>query len=200
VPRSGHTIGFHALVHGGIALAILAATALVADPAYAYTVAGITMPDTFQTDQGVLQLNGVALYSKLGMKVLVGAIWLDHRERDAEKILASDLPRRYVSRFLRHVSAKRVSKELMKGLAANTPEASDEVREQFRVLCSWTRDFEPGDEIAVTYTPGSGSIVAINGVSMGVLTGKGFADAYFACAIGPKPGLGRKFKKRLLGA
>lgn len=200
MPRNGHTIRSHAFVLGAVAWAIMAIMASGAPPARAAIIAGVTMPDTVQTDQGVLTLNGVALYSKFGMKVLVAGMWLDHPERDPRQILDSDLPRRYVSRFLRHVSAKRVCKELTKGLKANTPEATTEVQDQFRELCSWTQDFEPGDEIAVTYTPGSGSIVEINGVRKGILTGKGFADAYFGCAIGPKPGLGQKFKRRLLGA
>jgi hypothetical protein len=42
--------------------------------------------------------------------------------------------------------------------------------------------------------------VDINGIKQGVLTGKGFADAYFACALGPNPGPGEKFKKHLLGS
>jgi hypothetical protein len=42
--------------------------------------------------------------------------------------------------------------------------------------------------------------VEIGGVRKGILPGKGFADAYFACAIGPKPGLGEKFKRHLLGS
>lgn len=188
------------LIQGAVLLAITTALASSSPVAHAAVIAGVAMPDTVRTEEGLLTLNGVALYSKFGMKVLVAGMWLDHRERDPDKILTSDLPRRYVSRFLRHVSAQRVCKELKKGLEANTPGASPQVREQFAVLCSWTQDFEAGDEITVTYMPGKGSLVEINGVRKGALIGKGFADAYFGCAIGPKPGLGGKFRKRLLGA
>jgi len=51
----------------------------------------------------------------------------------------------------------------------------------------------------VTYVPGRGSSFNIGGVLMGSLPGKPFADAFFACAIGPKPTPGNKFKKGLLG-
>ena len=57
----------------------------------------------------------------------------------------------------------------------------------------------PGDEITLTYLPGRGSAVEISGVRKGTIPGKAFADAYFACAIGPRPGPGEGFKKRLLG-
>jgi len=169
-------------------------------PAHAGVVAGVAMPDTVRFEQQLFLLNGAATYSKFGVQVLVAGLWLDHRETQAAKILASDLPRRYVTHFLRRVGGKRIRDAWMKGLQANSPGATAEVREQFRTLCSWTRDFVSGDEITVTYIPGRGSLVEIGGVRQGLLAGKGFADAYFACAIGPKPGLGEKVKKHLLGS
>lgn len=188
------------LIKGAVTLAITLAPGLAGRPASAGVVAGTAMPDTIRIDQHVLMLNGVAVYSKFGVQVLVAGLWLDHRERDAGKILGADLPRRYVTHFLRHVSSKRVRGAWMKGLEANSPGATAQVREQFRILCSWTRNFLPGDEITVTYVPGRGSLVDINRVRKGVFIGKGFADAYFACAIGPRPGPGEKFKRHLLGA
>jgi len=157
------------------------------------------MPDSIRVQDALLTLNGVAVYKKFGIRILVAGLWLDHAERDAGKILDSDLPRRSMTHFLHRVSSKRVCDSWRKGLRENTPEASPEVREQFQTLYEWTRDFLPGDEITVTYLPGKGSTVVIGGVSKGSLSGKQFADAFFACAIGPKPAPGNKFKKGLLG-
>lgn len=182
------------------AMMVALASPLMVPVAHAVIMAGTEMPDTIRVDQHRLVLNGVAMYTKFGVQVLVAGLWLDRREQDAGEILRADRPRRYVTHFLHHVSAKRIRDAWQKGLAANSPEATAAVREQFRTLCSWARDFVPGDEIEVTYLPGSGSSVTIGGVRMGVLRGKGFADAYFACAIGSKPGLGVKFKRRLLGS
>jgi len=185
-----------------LSLFALAITISVPSPgqhAHAAVLSGTTMPDSVRIDQHLLRLNGVALYSRLGIPILVAGLWLDHRETDAEKILRSDTPRRYVTHFLRHVGAKRICDAWNKGLQANTPSASASVREQFHTLCSWTRDFRSGDEITVTYIPGRSSMVDMGGVRQGILPGKEFADAYFACAIGPKPGPGEKFKKHLLG-
>jgi hypothetical protein len=158
------------------------------------------MPDSVRIDEVLLTLNGVATYKKFGIQFLVGSLWLDHPEQDAGKILDSDLPRRSVTHFLRRVSSKRICKSWsQRGLKENSPEASAEVLEQFQTLYGWTRDFLPGDEIIVTYLPGRGSTVDIGGVLVGSLPGKRFADAFFACAIGPKPAPGDKFKKGLLG-
>jgi len=182
-----------------IALALLVASILMTRPALARSVAGTEMPDTIRVDQSLLTLNGVAIYKKFGFQFVVAGLWLDHQESDAEKILNADLPRRSVTHFLRHVSSKRIRNCWSQGLRENTPEASPEVREEFQTLYAWTRDFLPGDEIIVTYVPGRGSSFNIGGVLMGSLPGKPFADAFFACAIGPKPTPGNKFKNGLLG-
>jgi hypothetical protein len=175
------------------------ASTLVAAPCRAGVVAGVSMPDSVRADGHVLRLNGMALYRRLGFKVLVAGLYLPAREHDPAKILAADTPRRYVTRFLRAVGAKRVRDAWMKGLARNTPNAGAGVTAQFRTLCGWARDFREGDEIDVTYAPGSGSVVVIGGARKGVIPGKGFSDAYFALALGPHPSLGDGFKRRLLG-
>jgi len=174
-------------------------TALVASPSHARVVAGTHMPDSARAGPTLLSLNGVAVYRKYGVKVLVGGLYLPGPEHDAAKILAADTPRRYVNRFLRRVGAKRVRDEWRKGLARNTPNASAEVRAQFQELCGWATDFRQGDEIDVTYVPGTGSLVLIKGERKGVIPGKGFSDAYLALTLGPNPGLGVGFKRRLLG-
>ena len=157
------------------------------------------MPDSIRVEREVLRLRGMSLYRKIGFPVLVAGLYLADGEREPERILRADAPRRYVTHFLRGVGEKRICKAWMKGLSENSPHAAAEVRSQFRTLCGWIRDFHRGDEIVVTYRPASGSVVEINGVRVGTLTGKGFADAYFALALGPKPSLGDKFKARLLG-
>ena len=182
-----------------IVLFLLMAPLLAPRPAGARSVAGTEMPDSVRVQDALLTLNGVAIYKKFGIQFLVSGLWLDHLEQDAGKILDSDLPRRSVTHFLHRVSSKRICKTWKKGLRENSPEASLDVREQFETLYGWTRDFAPGDEITVTYVPGLGSTVDIGGVFMGSLPGKPFADAFFACAIGPKPAPGDKFKKKLLG-
>lgn len=178
-------------------LALLAA--LGAPPASARVVAGVEMPDTFRAGEQVLRLNGTAIYSKFGIRILAAGLWLDQPEEDASKILSADLPRRYVTHFFRRVSAKRVRTEWFKSLEQNTPDAGEQVREQFRTLAGWIHDFVPGDEITLVYIPGHGSDVEIGGVFRGTIPGKDFAEAYFACALGPKPRLGKPFRKHLLG-
>ena len=169
-----------------------------ARPAVARQVAGVEFADSIRTGQELLRLNGVAVYRKFGVRVLAAGLWLERPSHDAAAILSDDAPRRYVTHFLHAVSAKRIRKAWTEGLDANTPGATVDARRGFEELAGWIHDFHPGEEIAVTYRPGRGSIVEIDGVRVGSVLGKPFADAYFALALGPKPDLGRKFKKDLL--
>jgi hypothetical protein len=182
-----------------IALTLVLASLLPAPPAGARSVAGVAMPDSVRVERRLLRLNGMALYRKVGFPVLVAGLYLSDPESRPARILASDSPRRYVTHFVRRVSAKRVCDAWRKGLEDNTPGASVEVRAQFRTLCHWIRDFRAGDEITVTYLPARGCEVEIGGKRVGVIPGKAFADAYFALVLGPRPSLGDKFKGRLLG-
>ena len=168
-------------------------------PAHAAVVAGIEMPDSVRVEETILRLNGMGLYRrKVGIQVLVGGLYLSSPERDPEKILLADSPRRFASIFLRNISSGRICAAWKKGLDRNTPNASKEVREHFRTLCKWARDFRRGDEIAVTYLPGRGSTIEINGSAVGTIQGREFADAYFGLVLGPRP-LNKTLKIRLLG-
>ena len=170
-----------------------------AAPACARAIAGLQFADTLHVQETRFTLNGVASYKKFGFPVLVAALWLAHAERDPGRILIEDMPRRYVTHFQRGVSSRRICRAWNEGLDANSPGASGEVKQQFQTLCLWIHDFRSGDEIAVTYFPGRGSLVELDGRRVGEIPGKGFADAYFACALGPSPSLGKGFKKALLG-
>lgn len=48
-------------------------------------------------------------------------------------------------------------------------------------------DVEPGDRYSLTYLPGIGTELALNGESKGIIAGADFAAKYFAIWLGPRP-------------
>ena len=57
-----------------------------------------------------------------------------------------------------------------------------------------------GNRLVLTYVPGTGTTVEVNGKVKGTLPGgKATADAVLATWLGPKPGPGQDFKKAVLG-
>lgn len=178
----------------GVMLVLLAVL-----PALAGELAGVVLPDEVQVEGRRLELNGMAVRKVVFFEVYVGGLYLPEVMSDGPQILGADTERQVVLLFLRNVKGADLCKAWMEGLAANTSEASPDVRAQFETLCSWMSDVAEGDRLCVTYLPGTGTRIEVRDQVLGVLPGKPFSDALFACWIGPKPGPGKEFRKGMLG-
>lgn len=179
--------------------AALALAAALAAPAFAASLAGVTVPDTVQVGDQQLALNGLALRSKLFIKVYVGALHLPQKQRDAASILAADTPRQMSSYFLYGVKTGQMCDGWSEGLEANVANPSAEVQTAFKTLCSYMEDVPKGNRMILTYVPGTGTTIEVNGKVKGTLPGKATADAILSTWIGPEPGPGEDFKKAILG-
>ncbi|HXT51738.1 MAG TPA: chalcone isomerase family protein [Thermoanaerobaculia bacterium] len=180
-------------------VAVVAAALLVAAPLVAGTLAGVTMPDSVKAGDHQLALNGMALRSKAIFKVYVAGLYLPDKEHDPKKVLAENEPRRLVMQWVRNVDKAAICEGWQEGLAANTPKAPDEVKQNFTALCGHMQDAKTGDRFIFTYLPEKGVEVAINDNVKGTLGAKPFADALFACWIGEHPGPGEAFREALMG-
>jgi hypothetical protein len=174
-------------------------TLFLALPAGAGTLAGVTLPDTADVKGQSLVLNGMGLRSKLFIKVYVGGLYLPQKEKAAAKILGADTPRRMVMHFLYSVNKEQMCEAWNEGLEQNTPKAAADVKKNFMTLCSWMEPIPKGNKIVLTYVPGEGTHVEVNGKPKGTLEGKATADAILNTWIGPDPGPGEDFKKAVLG-
>ncbi|MEO8378598.1 MAG: chalcone isomerase family protein [Acidobacteriota bacterium] len=180
-------------------LILATALTLAAVSASAATVSGVKIEDAVSAGGHNLVLNGAALRKKFIIKVYVGALYLQGKQTSAASILAADAPRRQVMHFLFDVGKEKMAEAWSEGLADNTPNASPEVKTAFKTLSSWMEDMKEGQRIVLTYVPGTGTTVEVNGKSKGTLGGKAVADAILNTWIGPKPGPGGDFKKGVLG-
>src|SRR5215212_5585801 len=169
---------------------VLAATA----PASAATLAGVTLDDHVTVNNQHLMLNGVGLRKKFIIKVYVGGLYLPAKQSNAATVIATDAARRQVMHFLYSVSKSQMADAWEEGLDDNTPNASPEVKTAFKTLQSWMEDVPKGHRIVLTYVPGIGTTVEVNGKNKGTLGGKATADAILNSWIGPKPGPGADFK------
>jgi Chalcone isomerase-like len=173
---------------------------LLALPAGAGTLAGVNLPDKAEVKGQTLVLNGMALRKKLFIKVYVAGLYLPQKEKAANKILAGDTPHRMVMHFLYSVNKEQMCEAWNEGLEANVPNPSADVKKGFNTLCAWMEPIPEGSKLVMTYVPGEGTQVEINGKAKGTIPGKDVADAILATWIGPKPGPGEDFKKGLLGS
>lgn len=180
-------------------LILAAALTLAAVNAGAATVAGVKMEDTTTVGGQTLVLNGAALRKKFIIKVYVGGLYLPSKQSNAAAIIAADAPRRQVLQFIYEVDKGKMAEAWEEGLEDNTPNASAEVKTAFKTLATWMEDMKEGKRIVLTYTPGIGTTVEVNGKNKGTLGGKAVADAILNTWLGPNPGPGADFKKGVLG-
>jgi hypothetical protein len=165
----------------------LAAASAIASPAGAAELAGVRMPDTAKVGDKTLVLNGLGLRTKMIFKVYVAGLYLPAKQSDPAKILAEDGPRRLEMQFMRSVGKDKIAEAWAECLTANSPGAAAEVNEGFKKLEGWTADMEEGHKMSFTYQPGQGTEIAVQGAAKGSVAGKAFADAMFACWLGPAP-------------
>jgi len=161
-------------------------------------LAGVSLSNTAQIGENSLVLNGLGLRKKAFIKVYVAGLYLTEKQTDASAVLAADSARRTVMHFLFGVSESKMCGAWEEGLEENTPGASAGLQQKFANLCSYMEDIGKEEEIVATYLPGMGTEIQVKGVVKGTIEGKDFADALFACWIGPEPP-GEDFKLGLLG-
>jgi hypothetical protein len=171
----------------------------IALPVFAATVADVKLEDSISVNGQNLVLNGAGLRKKFFIKVYVGGLYLPTKNGNATAIMALDAPRRQVMHFLYSVSKDQMCDAWSEGINDNTPNASAEVKGAFKTLCSLMEPIPKGHSLVLTYIPGTGTSVEINGKVKGTLPGKATSDAILATWIGPKPGPGADFKAAVLG-
>ena len=136
---------------------------LLALPAGAGTLAGVTLPDKAEVKGQSLVLNGMGLRKKFVIKVYVGGLFLPEKEKNAAKVMSADAPRRMVLHFIYDVSKEQMCEAWDEGLEANTPKASADVKKAFATLCGWMDGVGKGNQLIMTYPPGEVTTVEING-------------------------------------
>lgn len=180
---------------------ILATTlVLAATAASAATVAGVNIAETTDVNGQKLVLNGAGLRKKFVIKVYTGALYLPAKQANPAAILSGDTPRQMVMHFVYDVDKGKIAEAWEEGLEANAPNAGADVKNNFKTLSAWMEDMKEGQELSMTYVPGAGTSVVVNGKAKGTLPGKATADAILSTWIGAKPGPGKDFKNAVLGA
>ena len=161
---------------------------LVSTPAsYVAEIEGVTFADRYQAGETPLVLNGVGLLRyRVFIKAYVGALYLGEGVRP-EAVL-SDVPKRLELEYFWSIAGPDFGKAAEKVLTDNFPPTIlAPLRSRLDRLNALYQDVKPGDRYALTYLPGVGMELALNGTPKGTIEGADFAAAYFAIWLGKKP-------------
>jgi hypothetical protein len=150
-------------------------------------IEGVHFADRYQAGAITLPLKGVGLARFLfSVKVYVAALYLS-KEVPPEKIL-SDVPKRLELQYFQPISGPDFGRAAEDVMAENVPASTiASLRPRIARLHSLYENVKPGDRYALTYVPGVGTELALNGIPKGTIEGEDFAAAYFAIWLGPKP-------------
>jgi hypothetical protein len=168
--------------------------------ASAMKIAGVDVPQSVTVGNKALVLNGAGIRKKIIIKVYVGSLYLEAKQKEVGKVLADLGAKSIVMNFLyKEVSRKRTIDGWNKGFDSNhsTKELIPLKKriDQFNSL--FTTVYE-GDEIRLDYLPGKGTQVIINGTLRGTVSGEDFHQAVMKIWLGAKPA-DKKLKKAMLG-
>jgi hypothetical protein len=185
--RFAHRLGRFA--RGGCAAAALAALCLAPAPATASTVVeGVRFERSVGEGASALDLCSAELLRwKYVFKVYVAALYVDDCGALPEAI-DRDVPRRLELSYLRGFSAEQFAKAADTVLRRTHDEqALAPLKSRIERLHAAYRSVSEGDRYALTYRPGQGTELALNGERLVLVEGADFADAYFDIWLGPDP-------------
>ena len=165
--------------------------------AYAAEVEGIKFDDTYAVEDNSMRLTGAGLLRYWGFKAYTGALYLEEGA-SVDDVLA-DKAKRIELEYFRAIKGKDFGPATDESIAKNVDAATyDRLRPRIDYHNSLYEDVQPGDRYSLTYIPGRGTELALNGQPKGLIEGADFAAAIFSIWLGPKP-INNSFKKQILG-
>ena len=184
--RAGATIAILAMISGTFIF-----------PLNAAVIEEIRFNETYVAEDNKLRLTGVGLLRYWGFKAYVGAFYLE--EGVSYDNFMSDTAKRIELEYFRSIKGKDFGPATNKSIAKNVDSKTfNRLRPQIEFHNSLYQDVQPGDRYSLTYVPGRGTELALNGQPKGIIEGAEFAAAVFSIWLGPKP-MNETFKKQLLG-
>lgn len=177
---------------------IMAASIILAASVDASVIEGIHFTDEMAYDGINLELKGTALLNYMVfIKAYVGAIYLPPDVRSSHAL--KDVPKQLVLEYFHPIGADGFRTATRKALRRNVnDETFRQIEPRLVQLNELYQDVKPNDRYSLTYVPGRGTELALNGVGLGVIPGAEFARAVFSIWIGQQP-IDRGFKETILG-
>ena len=164
----------------------------------AVTVEGIAFDKTHRVEAAELHLRGAGLLRYMVfIKAYVGAFYMLPGADPTQAL--GPTPRRLELAYFHAIEAEDFAEATRRKIADNVGAGTlAAIAERLARFNGLYRDVQPGDRYALTYLPGRGTELALNGVPLGRIAGDDFAAAVFAIWLGPAP-IDAAFRDTLLG-
>jgi len=170
-----------------VAAVLAVVLALPPRPAAANPVEGVRFADSYVAKGQRLELSCAALLRYLVfIKAYVAGLYLADGTT-ADSVL-TDVPKRLEIEYFHAIGAADFARATEFGIGQNLDAAAiATLRPRIDRLNALYADVKPGDRYALTYVPGVGTELALNGQARGLIEGADFAAAVFGIWLGPNP-------------
>jgi chalcone isomerase-like protein len=160
---------------------------------------GVQIPEQVSIAGRECKLNGAGVLEWMLFSIYAAGAWLEKPTQNAEAALASDQIKRIEATYFVNAPGK----DLMNGLRKELEKQPEAVRQaqhanHERFLGFFADGIRTGGSMRITYVPGQGTEVALNGDVKGVIEGRDFMESVFAIWLGPQPTT-EQIKRALLG-
>jgi len=148
-------------------------------------IEGVRFPEQLQMGEAQLKLRGTGLLRyRTIFKAYVAALYLG--EGAGPDDVLGEVPRRLEIEYFWAIPRDRFAEATIEGIARHVDaETLEGLRPRIAQFNEFYEDIEPGDRYSLTYLPGRGTELELNGESRGVVAGADFASALFAIWLGP---------------
>lgn len=149
----------------------------------------IEIADSIQVAEQSLALNGAGIRSKFFLNLYVGALYLNEKSTDAEKLISADEAmtiRLYITSSL--IDGEKMSEATLDGFVKSTGGNLAPIQKEVELLIGAFRDaVEDNDVFDLQYLPGTGVSVLRNGETKVVVPGLAFKQALFGIWLSEDP-------------
>lgn len=175
--------------HLGRMLSWLVCFGLLAPPPVWADCAGVELPARLSDFGLELEQNGVGLREAtvLNVDVYVAGLYLPHRSRSAEAVLDAREPKAVLLHFVRNVDRQEMIDAMNEALEHNVGAQMAMVRPHMQRFVQRLPHLRVGTQLLLTYRPGHGIELKVDGRSLGVDPDDGFGNLVFRAWLGPKP-------------
>jgi hypothetical protein len=161
-------------------------------------VEGVRFDRQVRVEDRVFELTGAGLLRYMVfIKAYVGALYLPYGVEPENAL--SDTAKRLEVEYFHAIEGEDFGPATIEGISRNVDDKTlARLMPKIERHNALYQDVRPGDRYCLTYIPGQGTELTLNGEPKGVIEGAEFAAALFSIWLGSDP-VSRSFKSALLG-
>lgn len=170
---------------------------ILCSAAQALKVDNIEFPDTYTAGTNTLVRTGVGIvrYMMIFKANIIG-LYLPQNVRPARAL--DDIPRRLEFQYYHPITSNDFVAMTDAWIEKNiSTSAYTALKNDIAAFNALYRSVKPGDRYSLTYVPGKGTVLSLNGTSLGVIPGSAFSKALFSIWLGPVP-VSKSLKKNFM--